>query len=76
MKLLAARPVTTQKAAFNILAADGFVMLVPRSQESFGPVSCNALVFAGTLLVRSQLELDFIQEQRPMLLIKAVTFPW
>lgn len=52
------------------------MLLVPRRQESFGPISCNALIFAGTMLVRTKAELDFIIEQSPLQLIQAVTFPW
>lgn len=63
-------------AHYNVLATSEWMFLVPRKRESYGPVGCNALVFAGTMLVRSVEELDFIRKEGPMQILGAVTFPW
>ena len=51
-------------------------MLAPRSRGACGPINCNALVFAGTLLVRSTAELDFLKQEGPMRVLTEVTIPW
>jgi len=51
-KLLAACLPSSRHVPFNVLATERLMMVVPRSRERCGPVSCNAVVFAGTLLVR------------------------
>jgi ATP adenylyltransferase len=52
------------------------MMLVPRAREKCGPVSCNAVIFAGTLLVRSTAELDFVRSNGPLQILQEVTLPW
>lgn len=74
--LLGARPPSSRNADYNLLLTRELMLLVPRFQDLYGPVSCNALGFAGTLLVRSVAELDFVVEQGPMKILTAVTFPW
>lgn len=75
-KLLAARPVSSRHASYNILATENLMMLVPRAREKCGPVSCNAVIFAGTLLVRSTAELDFVRSNGPLQILQEVTLPW
>lgn len=52
------------------------MLLVPRRREKSGLVGCNALVFAGTLLVRHTTELDFIHNCGPLRILEDVCFPW
>ncbi len=74
--LLEARDPSSRTAAFNLLATQRVLLLVPRSRERYGPVACNAVAFAGTLLVRSTEELDFVRSTGPMKILKEVTLPW
>lgn len=53
-----------------------FMMLVPRSRETYGPVAVNSMGFAGSMLVRSKEELDFICAESPMQVLAAVGVPW
>ena len=39
------------------------MLLVPRSKEFFGPISVNALGFAGALLAKNQHEMKLLMEQ-------------
>ena len=73
---MAARLESSQEASFNVLVTEEFMMLAPRSKGACGPINCNALVFAGTLLVRSTAELDFLKQEGPMRVLTEVTIPW
>ena len=58
--------------SYNMLATLDWVVIVPRSAESCGPCSVNAMGFAGTFLLRSQEELDYIQSNDPLDLLSQV----
>ena len=62
--------------AYNLLLMRSYMMLVPRSRPSCGPAAINALGFAGSLLVRSQEELDFVHEHGPMRILEYCGIPW
>ena len=57
-------------APYNLLATRRWMLLVPRSREFAGPVSINALGFAGALLARNEAELELIRRRGPMTLLR------
>lgn len=61
-----------QSGAYNLLATRQWMLLIPRSQESFAEISVNSLGFAGTLLVRSQPQLDLLKQLSPLSLLNRV----
>ncbi len=64
-----------QSAAYNLLATRQWMLLIPRSQESFESISVNALGFAGTLLVRSERQLQLLKDHGPMTILSKVAVP-
>jgi len=63
----------TQPGAYNFLATKEWMMLVPRSQESFQNISINSLGFVGSLFVRDRAALDLLKKLTPLKLLTAVT---
>lgn len=63
-------------ASFNWLLTERWMLTVPRGAEASGPVSANAMGFAGTFFVRSQEELDYVKGQDPMDVLAALGKPW
>ncbi|MFT0531710.1 phosphorylase [Castellaniella hirudinis] len=51
---------------FNLLAGDGWMLMVPRSQEHFLGISLNALSFGGTIYVRDPAQMDAIRRAGPL----------
>jgi ATP adenylyltransferase len=47
---------------FNLLLNDGWMLMVPRSQEHFNEISINALSYGGTIYVRHKVQIDAIRE--------------
>jgi sulfate adenylyltransferase (ADP) / ATP adenylyltransferase len=68
-------PVDVSSFSYNTIATKEFIMVVPRSKEGSGPVSCNAMAFAGSFFVRSKDELQFIKEKGPFEILKDVGVP-
>ena len=66
----------SKRVPYNVILTDKFMMVVPRSQESWGPVSVNSMGFAGSLFVRSQAELDYIRKEGAMAVLSKVGLPW
>lgn len=64
-----------QSGAYNLLATRDWMLLVPRSQESFEEIPVNSLGFAGTLLVRNPAQLEFLKQLSPMQLLCQVGLP-
>ena len=60
---------------YNLLVTRQWMLIVPRSREFFGPVSLNALAFAGALLVRNKTELADLKRQGPMAALQHVSYP-
>jgi ATP adenylyltransferase len=60
------------KFSYNTIATRDFLMVVPRNKEGSGPVSCNAMAFAGSFFVRGVDELEYIKEQGPFKILKDV----
>ncbi|KAF8071003.1 APA2 [Scenedesmus sp. PABB004] len=57
-------------------STSGFMLLVPRRQEMAGRIAINALGFAGTILLRSQEDLEFALTCSPLALLQEVAQPW
>ena len=55
-----------QSGPYNLLFTREWMLLVPRSREFFGPISINALGFAGALLAKNQQEKKLLLEQGGM----------
>ena len=62
--------------SFNVLLTRRHMALVPRSREAWGPVSINSMGYAGSLLVRSREELDYIEAEGPLRILTEVGQPW
>ncbi|MCD6681532.1 MAG: phosphorylase [Burkholderiaceae bacterium] len=58
--------------ASNLLVADGWLMLVPRSREHFEAISINALAFGGTFFVREAEKLAALRSVGPLAALAAV----
>jgi sulfate adenylyltransferase (ADP) / ATP adenylyltransferase len=63
-----------QTGAYNLLMTREWMLLVPRSQESFESIAVNSLGFAGALLVRDRQQLELLKQQSPMKLLANVAF--
>lgn len=61
-----------QPDRYNLLATQGWLMLVPRTQERSHDISVNALGFAGSLLVRDQAGLDYVRQVGPLAVLQQV----
>jgi sulfate adenylyltransferase (ADP) / ATP adenylyltransferase len=64
-----------QPGAYNFLATKNWMLIVPRSQESFQNISINSLGFAGSLFVRDRTSLELLKELTPLKLLTNVAFP-
>jgi sulfate adenylyltransferase (ADP) / ATP adenylyltransferase len=58
--------------AYNLLVTREWMLLIPRSQESFASISINALGFAGTLFVRDQQQMQVLKQYSPMEILRQV----
>ena len=63
-----------QPGAYNFLATRNWMLIVPRSQESFQNIPINALGFAGSLFVRDHSSLKLLQKLTPLRLLTEVAF--
>lgn len=63
-----------QPGAYNFLATKKWMMIVPRSQESFQNISINSLGFAGSLFVRDRTALELLKKLTPLKLLTEVAF--
>ena len=62
-------------SAYNLLATRDWLLLVPRSRESFESISVNSLGFAGSLFVRDPEQMQQLKDQRPMTILTQVAVP-
>lgn len=70
------RPLADQPtAAYNLLATRQWMLIVPRSQESFESISVNALGFAGSLFARDPAQMQQLKAYGPMNLLLKVAIP-
>lgn len=61
-----------QSGPYNLLATREWMLIVPRSQETFESISVNSLGFAGGLLVRNPEEMQKLKDTGPMNVLKNV----
>jgi ATP adenylyltransferase len=61
-----------QPRPYNLLATREWMMVVPRSQESFEAISINSLGFAGALLVRNEEQLKRVRDCGPLTILRNV----
>ena len=62
-------------SAYNLLATREWLLMVPRSRESFESISVNSLGFAGSLFVRDQAQMQLLKKRRPMTILTQVAVP-
>lgn len=62
-----------QTAPYNLLVTRGWMMVVPRSQDSFQSIPVNSLGFAGALLVRNLEQLEQLKTITPLKLLESVS---
>lgn len=60
---------------FNLLVEDGWMLVVPRSQERFKDISINALSYGGLLQVQRPDQLDSIRKVGPLAVLAATAHP-
>lgn len=58
--------------SFNMLVGNGWMLLVPRSQEHFEGISINALSFGGTIYVRQPEQVEHIRCTGPLQVLASV----
>ncbi|MEL7074782.1 MAG: phosphorylase [Cyanobacteria bacterium J06582_2] len=61
-----------QPGAYNFLATRDWMVIVPRSRESFQNIPINSLGFAGSLFVRDRSSLELLKELTPLKLLTEV----
>lgn len=62
--------------SYNLWLADGLMLLAVRSQEACGPVAVNTLGFAGTILVKSDDQMQYLREHGPLHVLQHVGTAW
>eukprot|EP00963_Diacronema_lutheri_P014109 scaffold2858_cov659-Pavlova_lutheri.AAC.80 len=62
--------------SYNLLLTADWMMAVPRKQEKAGPVSVNALGFAGTFLLRSVEEINYMRNLGCLAVLQTVGMAW
>jgi ATP adenylyltransferase len=61
-----------QPGPYNLLMTRDWMLIVPRSQESFESISINSLAFAGSLFVRNSQEMQLLKEVGPLKILETV----
>jgi sulfate adenylyltransferase (ADP) / ATP adenylyltransferase len=61
-----------QAGAYNLLVTRQWMLLIPRSQESFESIAVNSLGFAGTMFVRNDRQMQILKEWGPMSVLSQV----
>ncbi|WP_414581623.1 ATP adenylyltransferase family protein [Scytonema sp. PCC 10023] len=64
-----------QSGAYNLLVTRQWMLIVPRSHESFESIAVNSLGFAGSLFVRNEQQMQIIKDLGPMTLLERVAIP-
>ena len=62
----------TQPGAYNLLTTRNWMLIVPRSQDSFANIPINSLGFAGSLFVRDRNSLELLKQTTPLKLLEKV----
>lgn len=66
---------TYQSAPYNLLLAEDWMLLVPRTQEHWQGISINALGFAGSFFAKDLAQLGLIRAAGPMQVLRSVAGP-
>jgi ATP adenylyltransferase len=61
-----------QSGPYNLLATRKWMLIVPRSQETFESIAVNSLGFAGSLFVRNEQQMQILKDVGPMTLLEKV----
>ncbi|HJL16007.1 MAG TPA: DUF4922 domain-containing protein [Sandaracinaceae bacterium LLY-WYZ-13_1] len=72
-RALLARAGVTPPAPYNLLWTRAWMLVVPRTRESFEGISVNALGFAGSLLARDRAQLARLREVGPVRVLRHVS---
>ena len=67
---------TTTFSSYNLLLTRRVAVVVPRRSGRSGFCSPNAVAFAGSMLARSEEELEFVREKGPMAILAECGVPW
>ena len=59
---------------FNLLVGDGWLLVLPRSQEHFEGISMSAMCFAGTLYTRTSEQIEAVRRVGPLQAMAAVGY--
>ena len=74
-----APPKRLSEASFNLLVHSSWMLLAPRSRETFERdgerISVNALAFAGMLLVKSDAQLELVKRMGVGEVVRAIGWP-
>jgi len=62
-----------QPGAYNLLATRTWMLVIPRSAESYRGIPVNSLGFAGSLFVRNQQQRQQLEDIGPMKLLREVS---
>lgn len=75
----ASPPLRLSDASFNLLVHSSWILLAPRSRETFERegerISVNALAFAGMLLVKSEAQLELVKRLGVGEVTRAIGWP-
>lgn len=63
------------KGAYNLVATQEWMLVVPRKEESFQSIPVNSLGFAGAMLVRNNEQMKILEEFGPLNLIARLAHP-
>jgi ATP adenylyltransferase len=64
-----------QSGPYNLLLAHDWMLIVPRTRESFEGIAVNSLAFAGALFVRGEDQARTLERVGPMGILRGVTRP-
>jgi ATP adenylyltransferase len=65
----------SEPGPYNLLVTREWMLLVPRTRETYESISVNALGFAGSILVRNERELELVRTRGPMAVLEHVARP-
>ena len=63
---------SAKTAPYNLLMTREWMMVIPRSQESYQDISINSLGFAGALLVRNPEQMEQLKQIGPLTFLQKV----
>ncbi len=61
--------------ACNLLVGDGWLLLIPRSQEMVEGISLSAICFGGALYLRQPEQMELVRREGPLKVLGAVGYP-